>query len=144
MDTCTKRKAQIPPAPRGAPRALAAGILISLLALPLISSADDFTHAIYDPGSDDLVVTIIYSGTNPNHVFSPQWGPCQTVEGTDQHSVALEVLDSQWQDPARQDFSKTMRFSLDGMPCRPAKLTLRIAPRFITTLSIPAGRGGSR
>jgi hypothetical protein len=118
--------------------------LMGLIALPASSLADDFTHANYDPGSDELVVTVTYSGTNPNHTFSMQWGPCQTAEGSDQHTVALEVLDSQWQDPARQEFSKTMRFALDGMPCRPATLTLRIAPRFITTIRIPAARGGSR
>lgn len=95
--------------------------LMGLLALPAIALADDFTHANYDPGSDELVVTVTYSGTNPNHTFSMQWGPCQTAEGSDQHTVALEVLDSQWQDPARQDFSKTMRFALDGMPCRPER-----------------------
>jgi hypothetical protein len=118
--------------------------LLGLVVLPTSSLADDFTHANYDPSSDELVVTVTYSGTNPNHTFSLQWGPCQTVEGGDQHSVALEVLDSQWQDPARQAFSKTMRFGLDGMPCRPATLTLRIAPRFITTIMIPAARSGAR
>ena len=94
-------------------------------------------------GKIGRVITVNYSGTNPQHTFSLQWGSCQDVPGSDVHQVAVEVLDNQWRDEARQAFSKTIRFSLDGIPCRPAKLTLRIAPRFITTLMIPAGNDAS-
>jgi hypothetical protein len=104
------------------------------------SLADDFAHVSYDANSDELVVTVNYSGTNPQHTFSLQWGSCHDEPGSDGHQLAAEVLDNQWQDEARQDFSKTTKFSLDGIPCRPAKLTLRIAPRFITTLMIPAAK----
>src|ERR1700733_7217991 len=96
--------------------------------LPATVLADDFVHASYDSSSDELIVTVNYSGTNPQHTFSLQWGPCQDVPD----------------DEARQTFSKTTRFPLDGIPCRPAKLTLRIAPRFITTLMIPAAQNASR
>jgi hypothetical protein len=112
--------------------------------LPATVLADDFVHASYDSSSDELIVTVNYSGTNPQHTFSLQWGPCQDVPGDEVRQVAAEVLDSQWQDEARQTFSKTTRFPLDGIPCRPAKLTLRIAPRFITTLMIPAAQNASR
>jgi hypothetical protein len=123
----------------------AAGVMMTLsILLPAAALADDFVHASYDSSSDELVVTVNYSGTNPQHTFSLQWGACQDVPGSDVHQLAAEVLDSQWQDEARQTFSKTTRFSLDGMPCRPAKLTLRIAPRFITTLMIPAGNHASQ
>jgi hypothetical protein len=117
-------------------------IMLSLLP-PAASRADDFAQASYDSNSDELVVTINYSGTNPQHTFSLQWGACHDVPGTDVHQLSAEVLDNQWQDAARQDFSKTIRFSLDGVPCRPAELTLRIAPRFITTLIIPAAKNTS-
>lgn len=119
----------------------AANLLMMLSGfLPAASLADDFARASYEASADELVVTVNYSGTNPQHTFSLQWGPCQDVPGSDVHQVAVEVLDNQWQDEARQTFSKTVRFSLDDMPCRPAKLTLRIAPRFITTLMIPAAK----
>jgi hypothetical protein len=50
----------------------------------------------------------------------------------------VEVLDDQFDDEEQQDFKKTMRFSLDGLPCgRPASVTLRTAPRFFYTLTIP-------
>jgi hypothetical protein len=35
-------------------------------------------------------------------------------------------------------FDRTTRFDLTGMPCRPAKLTLRTAPRFVYAIQIPA------
>ena len=78
-----------------------------------------------------------YGGTNPNHTFSLQWGQCQNVNGGELHEVAAEVLDSQWQDQALHPYKKTVRFSLADIPCRPAKVTLRTAPRFIYTVLIP-------
>jgi hypothetical protein len=48
-----------------------------------------------------------------------------------------EVLDSQWQDTETNNYRKTTRFSLASLDCRPAKLTLRTAPRFYYTLPIP-------
>jgi hypothetical protein len=79
-----------------------------------------------------------YRGTNPDHTFSLKWGPCQTSADASQPEIVAEVLDSQWQDAARQPFKKTTRFSLADLPCRPVKLTLRTAPRFYVTLQIPA------
>ena len=38
----------------------------------------------------------------------------------------------------RQPLKKTTRFSLENLPCRPVKLTLRTAPYFLVTLHIPA------
>jgi len=47
-------------------------------------------------------------------------------------------LDDQFEDAEQRDFSKTVRFSLAGLPCpRPASVTLRTAPRFFYTLTIP-------
>jgi hypothetical protein len=79
-----------------------------------------------------------YRGTNPDHTFSLQWGPCQTPADAGEPEIVAEVLDSQWQDAARQSFKKTTRFSLADLPCRPVKLTLRTAPRFYVALRIPA------
>lgn len=116
--------------------ALAIGL--ATLMLPHLSRADNFSKAYYDSRTDQLVVTMIYRGTNPDHTFSLQWGQCQETQGGKLHEVAVEVLDSQWQDAARRPIEKTVRFGLADIPCRPAKVTLRTVPRFIYTVLIPA------
>src|ERR1700693_5152774 len=113
---------------------LAAGVLFD------VAHGDTFSGVSYDPAHDELVVTMAYRGTNPDHAFSLKWGPCQTSANAGEPEVVAEVLDSQWQDAARQPFKKTTRFSLADLPCRPVKLTLRTAPRFYVTLQIPARR----
>ncbi len=100
--------------------------------------ADNFVRVAFDPLKDQLVITMGYRGTNPNHIFSLRWGQCVQTPDPSAPELDAEVLDSQWQDQAQQDYRKTTRFNLDGMPCRPAKLTLRTAPRFFYTLPIPA------
>ena len=102
--------------------------------------ADNFADVYYSARKDQLVVTMAYRGTNQNHTFSLKWGPCQELDGGGR-AVAAEVLDSQWEDVEQNDFKKTTRFSLADIPCRPAKVTLRSAPRFFTTLQIPAKVG---
>jgi hypothetical protein len=100
--------------------------------------ADNFGRIRYDRHSDRLVVTMIYRGTNPNHNFSLKWGECQPGQAGDLPGVTAEVLDDQYTDPAEQDFQKTVRFNMKDMPCpRPARVTLRTAPRFFYTLTIP-------
>ena len=110
---------------------------LAALLLPLGSHADSFSKAYYDARTDQLVVSMTYGGTNSNHTFALQWGQCQDVNGSKLPEVAAEVLDSQWQDEAVRPYKKTVRFSLADMPCRPAKVTLRTAPRFIYTVLIP-------
>jgi len=105
--------------------------------LPLGSPADNFSKAYYDSPTDQLVVSMSYDGTNSQHTFTLQWGQCQDVNGSNQHEVAVRVLDSQWQDAALRPYSKTVRFSLADIPCRPAKVTLSTAPRFTYTVLIP-------
>jgi hypothetical protein len=112
--------------------------------LPLGSHADNFSKAYYDSRTGQLVVSMIYRGTNSKHTFTLQWGPCLDVNGGKLHEVAAEVLDSQWQDEALRPYEKTARFSLAGIPCRPAKVTLRTAPRFIYSVLIPAVNGRPR
>ena len=101
------------------------------------AQADTFARVTYDRNDDSLVVTMRYRGTNPNHNFSLQWGACRTDPSNKLPVVSVEVLDDQFQDRAQQDFKKTVRFSLTGLPCRPAAVTLRTAPRFYYTLTIP-------
>jgi hypothetical protein len=100
--------------------------------------ADNFANVRYNPQTDRLVVTMIYRGTNPNHHFSLKWGPCQANQSGHLPGATAEVLDDQYDDTAEQDFAKTVRFNLADMPCsRPMSLTLRTAPRFFYTLTIP-------
>jgi hypothetical protein len=100
--------------------------------------AATFSSVYYDSKTNELVATMMYQGTNPDHQFSVQWGNCQALGDDDsQHQIAAEVLDSQWNDDAQQTFTKTVRFSLANVTCRPATVTLRSAPRFLYTVEIP-------
>ncbi len=100
--------------------------------------ADNFGNVYYDARKDQLVVTIFYRGTSPDHAFTLKWGQCKEPRDGGVREIAAEVLDSQWDDVASQDFKKTTKFSLQDLTCRPAKVTLRTAPRFVYTLQIPA------
>jgi hypothetical protein len=118
------------------PIALLFGLVSSMLIV--FARADDFSQAYYDVRKDQLVITMIYRGTNPDHTFSLKWGQCQKTPDGNANEIAVEVLDSQWQDDARRDFKKILRFGLTDLQCRPAKVTLRTAPRFTYTIMIPA------
>jgi len=110
--------------------------LLFLIA-PLTSRADNFQRVYFDPATDELVIGVVYRGTNPDHQFTLQWGPCHTRDDN-QREITGELLDQQWQDAAQQEYRKTLRFSLADLECRPAAVTVRTAPRFFFTLQIPA------
>jgi hypothetical protein len=114
--------------------AIAMGIVASL-AFGL-ASAEAFGPVTYDAKSDELVVTITYSGTNPDHTFSLAWNRCTThPDGTT--DVQAEVIDSQARDAVSRDFTKTVRLSLAGLSCRPATVTLHSWPNSFTTVRVP-------
>jgi hypothetical protein len=119
----------------GALRVALLGIAPSLLWHA--AHADNFREVRYDAAKDQLVITMVYRGTNPNHTFSLKWGACKDVHSDSVREVAAEVLDSQSRDAAQGAYTKTTRFNLSELPCRPAKVTLRTAPRFIYTVLIP-------
>lgn len=133
-----------PDAGRASHRA-GAPLLCGLAAAMLTTAvrADNFAAVYYDARRDQIVVTMTYRGTNPDHTFSLKWGRCKEPADGDAREIVAEVLDSQWQDVATQNFKKTTRFSLANLQCRPAKLTLRSAPRFYYTLHIPARASAS-
>jgi hypothetical protein len=110
-----------------------------LLLVGSVTRADDFENVSYDPAADELVIVVDYSGTNPDHQFTLDWGDCQTKDDN-QKELFGDLIDQQSRDAARQDYRKTLRFSLADVDCRPATLTLRTAPRFLATVTIPAGR----
>jgi hypothetical protein len=127
---------ELPGARRASRHPWLCGLAMVLLA-PTVY-ADNFANAYYDAAKDQIVVTMIYRGTNANHTFSLKWGQCKQPADGGANEIVAEVLDSQSQDAATQDFKKKTRFNLSDLPCRPAKLTLRTAPRFYITLQIPA------
>jgi hypothetical protein len=117
-----------------------AGLSLALGLVVLCARADTFSRVYFDAATDQLVVTMRYSGTNPDHVFTLKWGQCGQPQGSQLPEVVAEVLDSQARDAASKDFKTTTRFDLGVLPCRPAKVTLRTAPHFYTVLVIPAAR----
>ncbi len=129
---------------RHRPRPLARRALLAFMlgAAAVTSSeiawATRFANVYYDPATDQLVVTMMYSGTNPNHTFSLKWGRCKAANDGGMAQISANVIDSQWQDAEQNDYQKTTRFNLGKLQCRPAKVTLRSAPRFIYILRIPA------
>jgi hypothetical protein len=113
-------------------------ILVAAATIASHARADNFVNIRYDKRTDRLIVTMLYRGTNPSHHFTLKWGECQANQSGDLPGVTAEVLDDQFDDQAQQDFTKTVRFSLAGLPCpRPVSVTLRTAPRFFYTLTIP-------
>jgi hypothetical protein len=114
--------------------------LVAVLAVTALSRshAAAFADVAYSPTDDELIVTLIYRGTNPDHEFSLHWGECHhRSSARGGQEIAAELLDSQWKDRAEREYRKTVRFDLSGMPCRPAEVTLRTAPGFHSTLFIP-------
>jgi len=119
-------------------RPLPAFVLVIAAVMPAqFTWATTFGNVHYDANTDQLVVTMIYRGTNPNHTFSLKWGRCKSgPDGSPQ--IFANVIDSQWDDDAQNDYQTTTRFNLGKLKCRPVSVTLRSAPRFIYQLQIPA------
>jgi hypothetical protein len=126
---------------RRAARCKLPGLLAGAFTMLLFTNAadaDNFGRIYYDGKTDQLVVTMVYRGTNPDHKFTLAWGACQPNQSGGMPGVTAEVLDDQFDDQAVNNYRKTKRFSLAGLPCtRPASVTLRTAPRFFYTLTIP-------
>jgi len=115
-----------------------AGVSTAVLLLARSAEADNFGRIYYDGKTDQIVVTMVYRGTNPDHKFSLIWGACQADQSGGLPGVTAEVLDDQFDDQAITQYRTTKRFSLANLPCaRPASVTLRTAPRFFYTLTIP-------
>jgi hypothetical protein len=110
----------------------------ALILLVTSAEGDDFGRIYYDGKTDQLVVTMFYRGTKPNHHFTLRWGACQPNQSGGLPGVTVEVLDDQFDDRALKDYRTTKRFDLANLPCaRPTSVTLRTAPRFFYTLTIP-------
>jgi hypothetical protein len=103
------------------------------------AAAVTITALTYDPGKDQLVLTIVYRGTNPDHQFKVQWDACKKLDDERMQIFGL-LVDSQPDDLARQDFTKPMRIDLRNFSCRPAKVTIRTSAGFFTSVDVPAAK----
>ena len=106
--------------------------------------ADDFGAVHYDAERNQLVVTVLYDGTNPNHRFSIQWGHCrQLIDQLHQaphKTIEVDILDDQWNDAAMKSFTKIVKIPLTGLSCRPSTVTLWTpggTSGFSTSVDIP-------
>ena len=121
------------------------GSLIALAVMMMTAAttarADVFGSVHYDPKNDQIIVTVIYHGTNPNHHFSIQWGRCHRLhdhlQGPARKIINLGILDNQGNDAAIKRYTRIVRVSLAGVTCRPATVTLWMPPHQYTRLDIP-------
>jgi hypothetical protein len=117
----------------------AVALLAHAAAMVSPATAGNFGSSYYDRATDELVVTILYGGTNPNHQFTLKWGTCELDEsGHRKPLVNGEILDDQFNDTEQQQYKVVSRFSLKDMPCpRPAIVAVSIAPNASFELVIP-------
>lgn len=116
-------------------------ILALTIATTPVAKADTFGPVHYDPTTNQILVTIRYRGTNPNHHFSIQWGRCRKLHGQlhgpAPRAVDVGILDEQGNDAANRPFTKLVKVPLAGMPCRPATVTLWTSPNQYRSINIP-------
>ena len=121
------------------------GSLIAFIVMMVTATtavmADAFGPVHFDPKSDQIIVTVIYDGTNPNHHFSIQWGRCHKLhdqlQGPAREIINVGILDDQGNDAATKRYTKVVRVPLAGLSCRPVTVTLWSPPNSYTTLDIP-------
>ena len=111
-------------------------LAVLLLTASAVQAAT-FSSASYDASRNELVVTLTYGGSNPNHKFTTQWGTCRKLGNDGNHQIVGELLDDQWNDAAQHSFTTTVHVSLAGLDCHPALITLRSAPKYEYTIQIP-------
>jgi hypothetical protein len=103
--------------------------------------AEDFGPVHYDPKTDQIVVTVIYDGTNPNHHFSFKWGRCRKVRdhlvGPAHKIIDVDIIDEQGNDAARKPYKEIVKVPLAGVSCRPATVTLWTPPNSSVSIGVP-------
>lgn len=113
----------------------------SLLLLALFyvtpASAISVTNLVYDAKKDQLIMQIAYRGTNEDHRFSVQWTECRRLD--DERSQILgNLIDSQANDRALEEFKQVFKVDLSAFSCRPAKVTIRTSVGMFTSVDVPA------
>jgi hypothetical protein len=103
--------------------------------------AANFGAVRYDPTVDQLIVTMIYDGTKPNHRFSVHWGDCrkgQQIDRPAHQTIAVDILDDDHADAAMKHYTETLKVPLANLSCRPATVTVWTPPNFDRSIDIPA------
>jgi hypothetical protein len=114
-----------------------------LAVMPRHAGAAAFKDVTYDLDKDELVMVVVFGGISPDHHFSFAWEKC--IDRLDnRHQISVQLLDQQFEEPARQEFTKTIRLSLKDMDCRPSELTVRTIPNNVYTVQIPARAGAQQ
>ncbi len=116
---------------------LRAALIAVLLVAGLPAKAADIVGAKYDAADDTIVVNIAYRGTQPDHEFTVEWGPCNEAGGPPA-GVTARLIDRQGRDIAREEFRVTGRLGLQELPCRPAEVTLRLGRVSHARVLVPA------
>lgn len=113
----------------------------SLLALCYCAPASAITISaiVYDAAKDRLVMRVAYRGTNPDHRFSVQWAECQRLDDA-RSQILGQLIDSQHNDRALQEFTQDVKIPLAGFTCRPAKVTIRTSAGFFISVDVPAAK----
>lgn len=112
-----------------------------MVVTPTTVMADAFGPVHYDPKRDQIIVAMIYDGTDPHHHFSIRWGRCRKLHdqphGPARKIISVGILDDQGNDAATKRYTKIVRVPLAGLSCRPATVTLWAPPNQYTSLDIP-------
>ena len=116
------------------PYGLAGALCMLLTTAP---EAATFSAVDFDSARNELIVTMTYDGSNPDHHFSVQWGTCRKLGNEGNHQIVATLLDDQWEDTAQQAFTTIVHVSLAGVNCHPALVTLRTAPKYEYNVQIP-------
>ena len=104
--------------------------------------ADEIESAHYDPTGDQLVITVLYDGTNPHHHFAIRWGRCRRsraqLHGPAGRIIAAALVDAQGNDVATRPYTEVIKVPLAGLHCRPATVMVWTLPRTsFVTVKIP-------
>ena len=115
---------------------------IAAWVLAAASAAADAANLLalyYDAPGDQLVATIAFRGTRPDHDFRLLWGECHksSKQGVP-YEIAALVIDADGKDAAKRNYTVLARFDLSQLDCRPARVTLRVSPRISRTVLVPA------
>jgi hypothetical protein len=120
---------------------LLTAVAIALSIATVTVTAATFGPVRYEPNGDQLIVAMIYDGTNPNHHFAIKWGTCRKGEQLDKpahQTIGVNIVDDDHNDAAKTTYTETIRVPIANLSCRPATVTLWTPPNFSTSVEIPA------
>jgi hypothetical protein len=110
----------------------------ALLALTSGVQATNILELRYDEKLDQLVMKVAYRGSHADHHFTLSWDSCSDYGFDDaEHQISAGLIDSDPNDRALQEYTKTVKVSLDSLECRPAKVTVRASPNFFRSVIVP-------